>query len=145
MASYTPQGSTRTVQVLSATQVTEVERVEAVTVPHGVTFWRYVPIAAFLAEGSDVWLEPLAAAIEQRLDSGLADDAAMVEDTDSFGLVQDFVDFVVSVPPGPGKVGPFTTTVRVPVNLLTADVGIAGSQVASLFESALAALHALAD
>jgi hypothetical protein len=145
MASYIPQGSSRTVQVLSSSQVVEVERIEAATVPHNVGFWRYVPIAAFNAEGSDPWLEPLAAAIEQRLASGLADDAAMVEDTDAFGLVQDFIDFIVSVPPGPGKVGPFTATVRVPVLLLTADVGLVGGAVSDLFDTALAALHAVAD
>lgn len=145
MASYLEQGSSRTVQVLSSSQVVEVERVEAQTVPHGVGFWRYVPLAAFNAEGTQPWLEPLGAAIEQRLTSGLADDAQMVEDTDAFGLVQDFVDFAISVEPGPGKVGPFTAMVRVPVLLLTADTSIVGGAVSDLFDTAYAALHAIAD
>jgi hypothetical protein len=153
MASYIYQGSSRTIQVLSPTQVVDVERIDAVTTPSGVPFWRYVPVPAFLAEGSGPWLEPLASAIEQRLASGLADAASMIEDTDANGLIQDLVRFTVSVPPGPGKLGPFTTTVDVPVQLLTLDLSLQGAigasgtgeTVASLFEDALAALHAIAD
>ena len=77
MASYVEQGSARTIQVLGPTQVIDVERIDAVTEPSGVPFWRYVPVAAFLAEGSGPWLSTLATAIE-----GASGIAALAGDTD---------------------------------------------------------------
>src|SRR5205085_1998873 len=144
MASYVEQGSVRTIQVLGPTQVIDVERIDAVTTPSGVPFWRYVPVPAFLAEGSGPWLGTLADAIEQRISSGLADSAAMIEDTDANGLIQDLVRFTISVPPGADRPGPFTTTVDVPVKLLVGDTAFVGDLVSPLFESALAALRAIA-
>lgn len=137
-------GSHRDVQVLSPTLVVDVERVAAATLPHNVTFERIVPLTIFGTPAADDYIGELATAIEQRLDSGLADAAAFTQDVDASGLVVDAVEFVVSVTGGPDQPFPFATTVTVPVTLLTADTAFVGDLVAPMFEDALTKLRATA-
>jgi hypothetical protein len=141
---YIVQSQKRGVQVLSDTVVVDVEEVGANTVPHGVYFEREIPITTWTQDHGAAMLDELATGIEQRLDSGLADSAQWTQDLGTDGLLSDFVDFTVSIPPGPGQLGPMTTVVRVPVNLLTSDTAIVGDLVTPLFEDAIANLHATA-
>ena len=138
---YIPQGSVRTVQVLGPSQVADVERVSGTTIPHSVYFERDVPLTVFGTAGADDYVNELAVAIEQRLQGGVADSAAFVQDVDDSGLLTDAIQFTVSVPPPPGSVGPFTTTVVVPVNLLTGGLGGNEAIVGAMFDDALAKLR----
>jgi hypothetical protein len=140
-SSYTPIESHRDIQVLSGTQVIDVERVAGTTVPHGVYFERVVPLTIFGTGAATAYIAELANAIEQRLDSGLADSASFVQDVDGSGLLFDAIEFLVSYQGTQPGAGLFTTTVTVPVNLLTADTAFVGDLVSSLFEDALAQLQ----
>jgi hypothetical protein len=123
---YVTGPTTRTVQVLSATEVADVERVPFVTTPSGVSGWRYVPYQAFIAEGVDTWIGPLAQAIEDLFSGGLASYATMIEDIDpTTNLLADYLQVTVSyTPPRGGYTS--TTSVDIPVNLLTLDTGFFG-------------------
>ncbi len=138
---YSPLGSHRDIQVLSPTLVVDVERVSGSTIPHNVTFERVVPLTIFGTASADAYIDELAVAIEQRLDSGLADAASFTQDVDANGLVTDAIEFVVSVMGGDAQPFPFSTTVTVPVTLLTADPAFVGDLVSPLFEDALAKLR----
>lgn len=138
---YTPQGSVRTVKVLGPSSVVDVERVSATTLPHGVYFERDVPLTVWGTAAADEYVNELAVAIEQRLEGGVADTAAFVQDVDDTGLLTDAVEFTVSIPPPPDAVGTFTTTVVVPVNLLVGGLGGNVSLVSALFDDALAKLQ----
>jgi hypothetical protein len=144
-ASYTPIESHRDIQVLSPTQVIDVERVSARTVPHGVYFERVVPLTIFGTSAATAYIAELATAIEDRLSSGLADAASFDQDVDASGLLVDVVEFLVSVQGAGQDAGTFTTTVTVPVNLLTADSAFVGDLVSPMFEEALAQLRQTAE
>lgn len=144
-SSYTPLESHRDIQVLSGTQVIDVERVAGTTVPSGIYFERVVPLTIFGTAAATAYVSRLAQAIEDRISSGLADSAAFVQDVDASGLLFDAIEFLVSyVGPHP-EGGAFTTTVTVPVNLLTADPAFVGDLVSPLFEDALAQLRQTAE
>ena len=138
---YTPISSYRDVQVLGPTLVVDVERVVASTVPHNVYFERTVPLTIWGTGAADDYINELADAIEQRIGSGLADGASFAQDVDASGLLSDQIIFNVSITGPPPNGGLFTTTVTVPVNLLTADTAFVGDLVTPLFEDALAKLH----
>ena len=139
--SYTPLGSHRDIQVLSPSQVIDVERVAGATVPSGIYFERVVPLTIFGTSAATDYVNELATAIEQRISSGLADTAAFAQDVDANGLVQDVIEFVISIPGPPEGGGTFSTTVSVPVNLLTAGLGGQGSGVDAMFDDALTQLR----
>ena len=143
-SNYVVQDQQRTVQVLGPAQVLDVMRVGATTVPHNVYFQRDIPYLSWRDQGAGPWLGTLADAIEQRLQSGLADSAAFVQDVDASGLLTDAVEFTVTLPPSGTQPGPMSTTVTVPVNMLTADTAFVGDLVTPMFEDALAALSATA-
>lgn len=138
---YTPLGSHRDIQVLSPSAVIDVERVAGVTVPSGVYFERVVPLTIFGTDAATAYVSELAAAIEQRISGGLADSASFAQQVDPSGLVVDVIEFVVSIAGPPEGGGTFSTTVTVPVNLLTGGLGGQGSGVDTLFDDAFAQLH----
>lgn len=120
-AGYTVVSQSKTVQVLSANQVIDVEEVGFVTSPSGVYAQRLVPFAAWAAQGAAAWIAPLAQAIEDLIAGGLAIGGQFVQDVDPVSqLLADFVEFTVAYDPG-GGVLPMTTQVRVSVEALTAD------------------------
>lgn len=125
-AGYTVVSQDRTVQVLSQTEVADVERVGFVTKPTGIYAERLVPYASWLALGAAGWIEPLAQAIENLISGGLASFATFVQDIDPSGLLADFLDFLVVYQPSGGIGLPQTTTVRIPVNTLTLDTSFGG-------------------
>jgi hypothetical protein len=122
---YVTGPTTSTVQVLSPTQVIEVEYVPFVTKPSAVSAWRYVPIDAWTAEGASAWIEPLASAIEALISGGLASYAVMIEDVDpTTNLLTDYLEVTVSYASPSGFTS--TTVVDVPATLLTLDTGFFG-------------------
>ena len=124
---YVTGPASRTIRVLSPTAVADVERVPFVTKPSGVSAWRYVPYDSWLAQGADPWIGPLATAIEGLISGGLASYGAMIEDVDpATNLIADFVQFTVAYTSPDGSFTS-TTTVDVPVNLLTLDTGFFGN------------------
>jgi hypothetical protein len=138
---YLPLGSHRDIQVLGPTQVIDVERVSGSTNPHNVYFERVVPLTIFGTTAADAYVNELANAIEDRINSGLADTASFSQDVDASGLLTDVIEFVVSYTATDPRKGTFTTTVTVPVDLLTADPAFVGQLVSPLFEDALAKLR----
>jgi hypothetical protein len=124
---YTVVSQRRTVQVLSPTQVADVEEVGFVTHPTGIYAQREVPYQAWAAEGAGSWIGTLATAIENLISGGLATTAMFVQDVDTTGLLTDYLDFTVSYTPSSGPGLPMTTTVRVPVNALTQDQSFGGA------------------
>src|SRR6266566_9287415 len=95
-SSYTPLESHRDIQVLSGTQVIDVERVAGTTVPSGIYFERVVPLTIFGTPAATAYVSRLAQAIEDRISSGLADSAAFVQDVDPSGLLFDAIEFLIS-------------------------------------------------
>ena len=143
-SNYTPLGSHRDIQVLSSTQVVDVERVAASTIPSGIYFERVVPLTIFGTSGAGDYIGELATQIEQRIQGGVADTASFVQDVDQFGLVYDAIEFFISIagPPQGGQT--FTTSVVVPVNVLTAGLGGQGGGADQMIDDAVAALQATA-
>jgi hypothetical protein len=139
------QSQHRDIQVLSPTQVVDVERVAATTVPHNVWFERNVPLVAWNPSDVGLWLEPIASAIEAYIQTGQAVSASFVQDVDDAGLLTDSIEFVVQVPPpSAAQTGPMQTTVVVPINLL-AEPQFSGALVQPLFDSAIANLEGVAS
>lgn len=104
----------RDVLVRGPTLVEDVERIDAVTTRHGVSFTRYVPYTSFVASG---WL-PLVATIGFAIDSALdlqgIGPAVFDQQLDDNDLLTNGIEFVVSIPPpSPSVGGPFSTRVFV--------------------------------
>lgn len=110
---------TQTVLVRSPTLVEDVIEIHAVTKPHGVTFVRDVPIAAWRAKGVGPLLEPIAAHIEHIMTSRPVLSAGAVQDLGTGGLIANYVDFVVHARKAPASTAQLqTATVRIPVQAL---------------------------
>lgn len=133
---YTPAGSNRDIQVLSPSQVIDVERVAGYTVPSGVYFERVVPLTIWGTDAGTEYVDELAAVIEQELAGGFAKAASFVQDVDATGLVFDAIEFFVSIENAGPNHGTFSTTVTVPVNLLTAGLGGSGTAYQAMFDIA---------
>lgn len=123
MASYAVVSQRPTVQVLSGGNVADVQEVGFVTSPSGVYGQTEVPRSAWLAEGSDTWIQPIAQAIEDLISGGLASYMTFVQDVDPVsGLLVGYYDVTVTYDPGDGRpvqVG----SVRVSLSSLTLDTG----------------------
>src|SRR5207253_5157821 len=94
-ANYSVIAQQRTVLVRSPTRVEDVQEIHAVTHPHGVTFVRYVPIAAWRAKGIGPLIEPIAARIEGLFKRWPVVSAAAVQSVDQNGLITNGVEFIV--------------------------------------------------
>lgn len=110
-----------TVQVLSPTTAVDAIYCTIQTSGHGAVVQRTVPKTEFEADRGDGILASLATAVDQVLDGGLAVAAQGTQDVDNAGLLYDGVVFTVEYLPPFATAGPLTTTVTVPVNVLTAD------------------------
>lgn len=143
-ANYITQGSARTIRVMSPTNVADVERVDAETIPHGVPFWAYIPLTSFNMLTGDAMIDQIAVAIEGLISSGGAESAAMIEDTDANGLIQDLVRFTLSIPGPPASGGTFSTQVDIPVTTLTDTEGFIRPNAATMISNGFAALNHLA-
>jgi hypothetical protein len=114
--SYTIQSQRRGPWVLSPTQVLDAEIIGVSTSPHNVYFEVPMSYDGWLRDGADVAVSGIAESIEALLDAGTVLGAAFVQAVDPIsGLLADFMEFTIAIPPGPNQTGPMTTTVRVPI------------------------------
>ena len=145
-SNYQTIDSYRDVQVISGSQVLDVQVVSAVTKPSGVTFSRAVPYQEWINQtGFDV-IAQTAGAIEDLISGGLAVGGSGAEEVDPSNLLRFVVEFIVQADTPPGLPGPFQTTVTIPVDSLTLDTQfgafIQGGSAADQLSAALAALNA---
>jgi len=125
MATYSIVTERRTVQVLSQTQVVDVQEVGFFSEPSNTYCQVVVPVLAWAANGPAAWVQPLADAIEGLIPGSGATSASFVQDVDSSNLIADFLDFTVTYTPTTGFGLPLSTVVRVPIAYLTLDPAIA--------------------
>jgi hypothetical protein len=108
--------SQRTAWVRSPTSAIDAMRITFATVPHGVEASTMVAYTTFALEGADLIVQPIAFGIETILDIPAADDAWFIEDSDASGLLQGFIEYLVTVQPtDPSVPGPISSTVIVPI------------------------------
>ncbi len=119
--SYHLENSYDTVQVLSPTLAVEAIYCTIMTFPSGSIVQRAVPKDAFSQNKGFGILSSLATAVEDMIAGGLADSASGSQTVDASGLIADVVVFTVSYTPPNPIAGTLTTTVEVPVDVLTAD------------------------
>lgn len=119
--SWTPDGSSTTVRVLSQTEVIDAQSIGIITKPSGVRVRVQVPLADFRANRYKPYLDTTATLIEGVLDAEpdpgqkLATAATYSEDTDDAGLLAAFISFLVSYS-APGVLAPpYTETVTFPL------------------------------
>ena len=123
---YALLSSYDTVQVLSASSTVDVIYCTIVTSGSGSIVQRAVPKSEFVTDQGAGILNSLATAVDDAISGGLADSAVGTQDIDDSGLLYDGVVFTVSYTPSTPTAGPITTTVTVPVNVLTADISFGG-------------------
>lgn len=124
--SYRLLSSYDTVQVLGATSAVDVIYCTIVTSGSGSIVQRAVPKAEFVTDQGEGILLSLADAVDNAISGGLADAATGTQDIDESGLLFDAVVFTVSYTPNTPTTGPITTTVTIPVDVLTADTSFGG-------------------
>lgn len=148
MPDYNLLSSYDTVQVLSASTAAEAVYCTIQTHGSGSIVQRTVPKAEFNKDRGVGILDSLAHAVDNAISGGLASDAVGTQDIDGTGLVYDAVVFTVEYEPAYITVEPLTTTVTIPVNVLTADTAIggavAGGSAAERLQAAYLRLKALA-
>jgi hypothetical protein len=115
---FHPVGSVATVQVLSQTEVADVQRVRGYSKPTGIYLAVNVPRRAWQAGNDETYTEPPAGIIEGLIGEGLISGAVFVQASDENNLLADAVDFIVSYDPPGADTLPFTTTVRIPMTAL---------------------------
>jgi hypothetical protein len=121
MATYRLENSYDTVQVLSPTLAVEAIYCTIQTSPSGSIVQRAVPKTEFASDQGEGILSSLATAVEDMIAGGLASSASGTQGVDSSGLIFDAVTFTVQYTPPTLIAGTLTTTVDVPVDVLTAD------------------------
>ncbi len=122
---YTLTGSYDTVQVLSATSAVDVIYCTIVTDGSGSIVQEAIPKTEFAANQGAGELNTLADAVDGAISGGLATFAVGTQGIDASGLIYDAVTFTVQYVPSRPTIAPVTTTVEIPVGVLTLDVGIA--------------------
>lgn len=123
---YSLLSSYDTVQVLSASAAVDVIYCTIITTGSGSIVQRAVPKTEFVSDQGGGILSSLADAVDNAISGGLADSATGTQDLDESGLLYDAVVFTVSYTPQYATTGPLTTTVTIPVNVLTADTSFGG-------------------
>lgn len=114
-SSYTIETQRRSVQVLSSTNVLDVQVIGFNTLPSDVYVEMPVPYAAWKALQTDFFVGPFALEIEGWLATDGVAGASWVQDIDANGLLVDYIEFTLEVPPASTvQTGPMTTTVQVP-------------------------------
>jgi len=136
-------------QVLSTTLVLETERCTIETTPSGVILDYQVPRTSFDADQGAALLSNLATDIENLISGGLAIGGYGEQSVDpATQLLVDNVVFTVSYQPPQAGALPLTTTVAIPVNIVTADPafssGLTGGSAAERLQAAYASMQALA-
>lgn len=122
---YVLQSSYDTVQVLSSTSAVDVIYCTIVTDGSGSIVQMAITKTEFNANQGAGDLNTLADAVDGAISGGQAISAVGTQGVDANGLIYDAVTFTVQYVPSRPTIGPLTTTVEIPVFLLTLDVGIA--------------------
>ena len=122
---YTLIGSYDTVQVLSATSAVDAIFCSIVTSGSGSNVQMAIPKQQFSANQGAGELNTLADAVDGAISGGLAVAAVGTQGVDSAGLLYDAVSFTVEYVPPTSSPSPITTTVELPVGVLTLDPAIA--------------------
>lgn len=137
----------RTTQVSSPTVVQDVMIIGVLTNPSRVYFERSIPYKDWIANpvGVGLYAEPPADNIETLIGNGTAVGASYIEDLNSAGLVEGFVQLILQVESGnPNRPGPFQTTVDIPMDVMSqANLG-GGGPISAAIGQAIAALQATA-
>ena len=127
-SNYVTAGSRQTVQVISQTQVAPVQAVNIYTQPHASYVVVLVPLTAYQAGDADDYLEPVAAVIETQWTNGFISGTSFVQEVDaSTGLLDYFLDFIVSWTPPGGLRIPYTSIVRAPIAALSSETAFTES------------------
>jgi hypothetical protein len=145
---YRLEDSYDTVQVLSPTLAVDAIYCTIITAPSGSVVQRAVPKTEFQSDAGAGILNSLANAVEEALAGGLASAAVGTQDVDESGLLYDAVIFTVEYTPPNLIAGALTTTVTIPVDVLTADTSfgsfLTGGSAADRLRAAYDKLVALA-
>ena len=138
-------------QAVGADTVVAVQRISVVTLPSEVAFDYLVPAATYAPGGvfdqarAELAVRPIADRIETYIGQGLASGASYSEDLNAAGLVEFYIDFVVTIPPPSGRQpGPHETIARVPISALE-DSNIANAVARPILERALAVVQGFAS
>lgn len=123
---YVLLSSYDTVQVLSATSAVDVIYCTIVTSGSQSVVQRAVPKTEFTNDQGAGILDSLATAVDDAISGGLASFAVGTQGVDPQGLIYDAVTFTVEYTPNYPTAAPLTTTVEVPVDVLTADTSFGG-------------------
>jgi hypothetical protein len=123
---YSLISSYDTVQVLSATTAVDVIYCTIVTSGSNSVVQRTVPKTEFSQDQGEGILSSLADAVDNAISGGLATSAVGTQGVDDSGLIYDAVIFTVTYTPSRPTAGPLTTTVTIPVDILTADTSFGG-------------------
>lgn len=124
---FIPLDSFRTVKVLTATDVIDVQYVSAISEPSGFGFAYAVPHDEYVASQGVGLLDVIAVQLEEIGSNGQMVASSGVQDLDKNGLLQDFVAAVVEYPRTGQGLPPLQGTVNIPVNNFFAqDTGIGG-------------------
>lgn len=127
MASFIPLGSYRTIKVMSATQVLDVQYVTCTTVPHGFGFAYAVPLTSWLTGAGEGLLAVIADELEIIASNGQAVASSPVQDVDASGLLVDLVEVVVEYNRTAQGLPSLQGTTQIPVEAFFAqETGIGG-------------------
>lgn len=117
-ANYITAGSEQTIQILSQTEVADVEAIAIYTQPSNVRLTVYVPLLAFKAGHEAAYLNTPAMWIEQLLAGGIVTAAVQYQDTDASRLLAGYVRLTVSYVSPNAAQGVFRAYVSVPMTTL---------------------------
>ena len=122
--SYQLLDSVSTVQVFSATLVSDALTCSIRSFPSGSYLQRTISQADFDADAGAGLLTSLSDAVENILGAGVATSAQGTEGIDPASLIYDAVIFTVTYVPSYPSPGTITGNVEVPVDVLTADTSL---------------------
>lgn len=119
----TIQTTSRTIQVISPTQVLEVLEIGASSDPSGVFFLYEFPYNTWIAGGGPAAVkaavDPIGDDIEQMLADPNVAGVSFAQDVNASGLLVGYIEIIVQIPPPSAKqIGPFRTAVLVPIEIL---------------------------
>lgn len=124
---FTPLDSYRTVKVLSATDVVDVQYVTAISTPGGFGFAYAVPYQSWVSGAGNGLLDVIAVQLEQIGSNGQMVASTPTQDLDKNGLLVDYVSAVVEYDRSAQGLPPLSGTVEIPVQaFFSQDTGIGG-------------------
>lgn len=124
---FQPLDSYRTVKVLSATDVVDVQYVSAISLPSGFGFAYAVPYDSWVSGAGNGLLDVIATQLEQIGSNGQMVASSPVQDLDANGLLVDYVAAVVEYSQAAQGLPPLQGTANIPVQAFFGqDTGIGG-------------------